>query len=324
MKKLFNSLLVFALVCCFMCDNVKAEHKITSVELEKTVELDGGTLAPKEDFMFTMTPAQVEEGTILDYLEVKPGIDLGDNGCVSVNYDISDDVLVKKATFDLSQLVFDKKAAIYRYEVKEQSGDTLSITYDEVSYIVDVFVTNEGFIEHIISKDSSASQKQSMTFTNIYETESLDISKEVKGIFADKDKDFTFRLTLNEMSTLPYGSKLTVLKTKNDGTSEEMIMNVGEENVFTLKHNESISLQNIPEGMEYFVSEDQVDGYTSEMLDSDLGVMSDDGASVHFTNTKMETVDTGVMLDVAPYILSIGTIMGAYVILVVLKKKVKA
>ena len=261
MKKLLNCLMAFVLVGA-MCVNVNAEHKVTEVELEKTVVLDGGELLPNETFEFEMTPATVPAGTILTHLEVKPGSDLGANSKVTVAYDVNGNALTQTAKFNLSGLVFDKEAAIYRYEVKENAGTTTAMTYDSTKYIVDVYVTNEGEIEYVIAKDSNATDKKTISFSNTYETETLVISKDVVGIFSDKNKDFTFRLTLDEINTLPAGTVLTASKTKADGTFEDVTITVGEENVFTLKHGENLTINDLPEGITYEVTEDAAEGYT--------------------------------------------------------------
>lgn len=321
MKKLLNGAMVFALLCSASMMNVNAKHKNISVEVEKTLQLQDGNLSAKENFTFTMLPKEVEENTFINHLPVKSGLDLGDKNTISIAYNTSDTDLTKKMSFDLSDLVFDKEAAIYRYEIKENIGNTLSMTYDQILYIVDVYVTNEGYIEYIVSKDQNALVKKAIEFTNTYETETLVISKEVDGIFADKQKDFTFRLTLDETSTLPNETILKGTKTLSDGTFENIDIVVGAENVFTLKHNENLTISNIPEGLTYSINEDVAEGYTSEKTDSDNGVMSDDGASVNFVNTKIEIVDTGIMLNYMPYILSVSTVGAAFLLLTVLKRK---
>ena len=122
MKKLLTGLCVLTLTCSTMC-NVFAAHKITEIEIQKDVLLDGGDLSPNATFTFTMTPADVLENTIIDYLEVKPGIDLGANNTINITYNTNDTNLNKTSSFDLSHLTFDKEAAIYRYEVKETNNN---------------------------------------------------------------------------------------------------------------------------------------------------------------------------------------------------------
>lgn len=306
MKKLLNGLMVFGLVLSAMCVNVNAEHKITELEIEKNIVLDGGELLPTEEFEFEMIPLQVQEGTKIDFLDVKTGVDLGENSKVTISYDVSDSVLTKKANFDLSGLVFDNEAAVYRYEVKETSGNTTAMTYDETNFIVDIYVTNEGSIEYVIAKDSTAKQKKVISFSNTYETETLEVTKEVNGKFADKNKDFTFRLTLDEISTVPAGTLLNATKTKNDETFEAVEITVGNENVFNLKHGEKLVIDNLPQDMTYNVVEDEAEGYTTQVSDTDNGIMDDNGATVSFVNTKIENVETGIFLDTAPYIASVG------------------
>ena len=57
------------------------------------------------------------------------------------------------------------------------------------------------------------------------------------------------------------------------------------------------------------------------MTDSDQGVMSDDGASVSFVNTKIDSVETGVILNTAPYIMSIGIVSLGFIFIFMKKRK---
>lgn len=320
MKKLLTGLCVLTFICSTMCNSFAA-HKITELEIQKDVLLDGGDLSPNTTFTFTMTPAEVTDHTFDNYLKVKPGVDLGENNTIQLTYNTSDTNLNKTASFDLSHLTFENEAAIYRYEVKETNNNQNALTYDSTVFVADVYVTNTGDIEYIIPKDQNTLNKTPILFSNTYATEELEISKTVKGMFADKNKDFTFRVTLDETNTLPANTVLNAKKTFNDGHNETVTITVGQENEFTLKHNETLLISNLPEGLTYSVNEDSTTGYTCEMTDSDQGVMSDDGASVSFVNTKIDPVETGIILNTAPYVVSIGIVSLGFVFIFVRKRK---
>ena len=71
---------------------------------------------------------------------------------------------------------------------------------------------------------------------------------------------------------------------------------------FDLRHGQTASLTNLPYGMTYTVAEDDYTamGYTTEKT-GDSGTVSAAGVTAAFTNTKGGSVDTGVLLDSAPY-----------------------
>ena len=73
---------------------------------------------------------------------------------------------------------------------------------------------------------------------------------------------------------------------------------------FDLRHGQTASLTNLPYGMSYTVTEDDYtgEGYTTAVT-GDSGTISAGSVTAAFTNTKGGNVDTGVLLDSAPYAL---------------------
>lgn len=88
---------------------------------------------------------------------------------------------------------------------------------------------------------------------------------------------------------------------------------------FTLKNGQTLNFVNVPKSVKYTVTEDDytnmndpTKGYTTTVsvnggnsttsLTSNVQTMTKDAATVAFTNTKGATIDTGVILDNAPYI----------------------
>lgn len=105
-------------------------------------------------------------------------------------------------------------------------------------------------------------------------TGSLTVSKTVAGNAGETNKDFHFTVTLDDKTI--------------SGTFGDMTFTNGEA-TFTLKHGESKTASNLPEGIGYEVTEANTDGYTTTAT-GDKGTIAKDGtATAAFTNTKGST-----------------------------------
>ena len=131
------------------------------------------------------------------------------------------------------------------------------------------------------------------------------MTKTVAGHLGDRTKDFRFTVTLTKQADLLMNSSigLTVAGVEQRGFAPDWddsgVCTVS----FTLKHGETASLTNLPYGMTYTVTEDDytAEGYTTTKT-GDSGTIAADTVTAAFTNTKGGTVDTGVLLDSAPYV----------------------
>ena len=82
---------------------------------------------------------------------------------------------------------------------------------------------------------------------------------------------------------------------------------VGESKTFKLKHNDTITIENLPKDVTYTVTETAVDKYTTTVNGTEsneaTGKTTSDKATQAFVNTKGSEIDTGVNLTTLPYIL---------------------
>ena len=131
------------------------------------------------------------------------------------------------------------------------------------------------------------------------------MTKTVAGHLGDRTKDFRFTVTLTKQADLLMNSTigLTVAGVEQRDFAPDWddsgVCTVS----FSLKHGQTASLTNLPYGMTYTVTEDDytAEGYTTAKT-GDSGTISADAVTAAFTNTKGGTVDTGVLLDSAPYV----------------------
>lgn len=243
-----------------------------------------------------------------------------DNGAsyISVSYvfDVSDVAPNRNYTYYFVEE--DSKAQVNGYHLKQTFVD------DEIGTSGSVTVNKEN-------------SNRSITFSNFYEKTTADvtISKIVTGLMGDTHKDFAFRITGLE-------GKGVTLENNNGDLSN-----------FTLTHNGSVTLKNVPMGTVFAVVETlgvdsgyetKATGYDTAVTDADrtfyYKLVLKDGQQVlmacdaNGNNEKEQnelaiTVtnhctlfpDTGVLLDTLPYIVILAVVAGGVALLMLRKHR---
>lgn len=147
----------------------------------------------------------------------------------------------------------------YKYKLSEVKGTDTGIVYDGTAYYVQVVVKlneqtqkYEAEVSYFADADCNDQIKtDNPTFNNTTAPGSLTISKTVSGNAADKNKEFTFTLTLSKNGEIIPGEVTYGDLTFKDGKY-----------TFTLKHNGSVTITGIPAGLDYTVTESDNNGYT--------------------------------------------------------------
>lgn len=240
-----------------------------------------------------------------------------------------------------------EKVGIYTYQVKEVDGGTLGMTYDATTYTLQVRVANKmvnGKIdpsgEKVCYVTMKADGTKESSVKNTYNSSNLTISKNVEGNMGDRSTDtkFNFKVTLE----VPEGKTLrsTITGTNNAAVVWNEDKTVGTV-TFQLSHGESFTLMNLPYDIDYTVDEmsgttalkqgDKIyntyqvsyDDHKAGTIGSGEGkIAPTEGViSTEVTNTwGDDTIDTGVILDNAPYILML-TVVAAGAMTLVIKKR---
>ena len=249
------------------------------------------------------------------------------------------------------------RVGTYIYQIHEVEGTTAGMTYDTAPRWLVVHVINnlaagdevatgltyKVAMYNAVPTNMSTTQllaAKSDGFTNVYENGKFTVEKKVKGNMADRDKDFNFRVTFDGIENMNG-------KIKADGREIDLTEDGTYD--FTLKHGEKCEFTNIPFGVtatvnELHVDEDgnktviakaegatndsyavSYDNYQSVTIGSktelDGGkVKVNDEFATTITNSSTENVDTGVILDNAPYILML-TVVAAGAMTLVIKKR---
>lgn len=147
-------------------------------------------------------------------------------------------------------------------------------------------------------------ETQVVSFTNTYEstqppldTGTLTVTKTVTGNEGDKNKDFTFTVTLKRPE-ITVDALATPIINATPGTSAaptpvtetyDGVTFINGVATFTLKHNESKTIKGIPADMTYTVTESDNAGYTVTSENDKGTIEGGKTADVKFTNTKGST-----------------------------------
>lgn len=282
------------------------------ITIEKCYRLvNDGTVSPAETFHFSLTTLGVTDST--ETLATMPRF-TDANGDLITGFDISFAEgeataagVVKSYTLMLP--AYDT-VGIYTYEIAEVVDDdahTAGVTYNTQKLLLKVTViqTEDGRIRvaavHLGDEDGDKVGQ----VVNTYAAGTLDVTKTVAGLMGDQNKPFHFTATLTRPAGLVMDSTIGLTVAGVAQAFTPVWDNNGRCTVsFDLKHGQTASLTNLPYGMSYTVAEDDYtgSGYTTTQT-GDSGAISAGSVTAAFTNTKGGNVDTGVLLDSAPYAL---------------------
>lgn len=318
MKKLLSLALALIMVLTLSVAVAAATDKDASFTLTYKAE-NAETSNPVEEFTFTFTNGQVTDAADGAAAPAIPNATVTfEAGSATV------DGFEKQVNVALSEVEW-PSVGIYTYDVKQVAGTTAGVTYSDVTAKLKVTVARDdvtgeyytAFVTLSLADEDHNGQTDTKTanFENIYSAGSLSVTKNVTGNLGDQSKYFAITVTLTgeggkiyaESYTVSGGSKL--VNGTDDATTATI--SVGTPATFYLKHGETLTIDNLPYGVTYTVTEED---YTSEGYDEEVIVYSDDtnkkidsaSDTVTITNNKGITVDTGVVLDSLPYVLLIA------------------
>lgn len=266
------------------------------------------------------------------------GIISGDNGIGSITFnggtwtsdsDIHGSYVAVSHTIDNLSLAPNQ---LYNYTFTEDTESAAVEGYTLTETLVDGETKSEPSGTVNINKENNL---QSITFSNIYEKNTADVTltKHVTGLMGDTHKEFTFSITgLDD--------------------SDAMLEN-GDLSNFTLTHNGSVTLKNVPMGTVFAVVETlgvdsgyetKATGYDTAVTDADrtfyYKLVLKDGQQVLMacdangnnekeqnelaitvTNHCTLKPDTGVLLDTLPYIVILAVVAGGVALLMLRKHR---
>jgi hypothetical protein len=345
--------------------------EIKEISFQKVYTNTNGGMLPDNTFYFTLTPdtsVTANEKTDEGY-NVYSGVSLGTAANTSIEFSSNNAANITKADgesketttgkFDLSGVTFTAPGA-YRYIAEEviPENEHKSITYDTTKFTVEIIVNTElkPVIARCINKQVKNSSgeyetatvdnaKECITFNNTCKTDGLTIEKKVTGVGSTTQEfDFNIDIPVGDSSEsgstyieLSAGDEIpaTIYKKVTGSTTYTetgVTFKVGAtDNNFKLADGDYITINNLPEGMIYIITETAVDGYnttitgvfssgntessktlknstvydaskkTDSNTDGQDTPIVDGGNTITFTN-DMPAPSTGINLNVVPYV----------------------
>lgn len=350
LKKLFAGVVAAAMmltmaVPAFAKGPITSDDGITSYTLNKSYQLIGEGQAPAADFYFTITNTSVtgsekyKDKTNFPTPSITPSVHYNANKATPAG----DGAGAKDIVVDFLKdgaLIYDSVGQ-YVYTIAETVPETglAGVDYDQKKVSMKVTVVNDdrtdkglkintiSFTKNDdkISGKVDGNENEEAAFINTYTANKLDVTKKVTGAAGDRNYPFSFTVTFNGPEGKTWDA--SALTFAEDAKSADYVNNAWN---FTLTHGESISFANLPKGVTYSVVERYLDAsnqitindikYTAS-YENGTGTMDAAAKTATVTNATEGFVDTGVILDNAPYILMLAVVAGGAMMLVIKKRR---
>ena len=345
LKKLFAGVIAAAMIATMsfpafaarLIPNVGANGLVTITKNYKLVGSEEKK-APAEIFNFIVTPGATVNG-VEKTVEKSEAITIPAMAANSDEKTVAFTALTEGGTgtftVDVANLNI-TKPGIYYYTVTETPSNTAGVDYAADPMIM---VITAGYADD--DEDSTLSywvglhgskefNNKNKPFENTYTAGSLKVTKKVTGSLGNKDKKFNIDVTFTAPAGKTVKSTITYVNngemsiapaawTLNTTTNQyEATVTV------ELAHKGFVQFNNIPKDVTYIVEEQDYscEEYTATYEDSKSGTIADDVKSTTITNQRGDdTIDTGVILDNAPYMLMLAVVAGGAMTLVIKKRR---
>ena len=235
------------------------------------------------------------------------------------------------------------KPGVYRYVISEVDGAKPGVTYDTSARYLDVFVVADPTTDALsvqsyelrstattIGIDGDYTSEpgvKSSGYTNTVTQYDFDFSKTIAGNQGDKNKRFTFTLSIT--NAIPGTYPVEAVDVVGNPTS----ITIGTDGTFSatydLTNGSTFKILNLNKNAVCSVSEDAQDYTPSHTVDggSTIGTnasgnitLADQDHSVAFTNTRNGIIPTGVLVTIAPFAIGI-LLFGALIIFFIAKRR---
>ena len=307
--------------------------------IKKAYASNNGAIAPKENFTLTATKVSVSKSSISDTeFKAEGAYELTIHDATFENGDITD-FNVKLPNYG--------KPGVFLYKLHENDNGTAGVTYDNNDYYLTVYAFNKADstakveandLQYAVRLDRGLQgnenfEKKVDTINNSYTAEPLTITKTVNGNMGDRTQPFEFKVVFNADKTVKSSISVSgdhgeVTGVALDDNNTFTFTNTATVN-FTLTHGQTMNFLNLPEGVTYKVEEINVpEGYKTYINNADTpatateGTIGNTAVTIGYENVNGDTtIDTGVILDNAPYILMLAVVAGAAMTLVIKKRR---
>lgn len=346
LKKLFAGVVAAAMIATMSfpafaarpTPNVGADGLVTITKNYKVVGSEEKK-APAETFNFTVTPGATVNGAekTVEKSEATtiPAMAANSNEktvafTTALTADGTGTFTVDVANLNIT------KPGIYYYTVTETASNTAGVDYAANPMIM---VITAGYADDgedstlsywVGLHDSKVFNDKNKPFENTYTAGSLNVTKKVTGSLGNKDKKFNIDVTFTAPAGKTVKSTITYVNNGEKSIAPAAWTLNTKTNQYEAKvtvelaHKESVQFNNIPKDVTYIVEEQDYsrEEYTATYEDSKSGTIANDVKSTTITNQRGDdTIDTGVILDNAPYILMLAVVAGGAMMLVIKKRR---
>ena len=332
LKKLFAGIVAVAMMATMAAPAFANQDVVDKIRVDgskftitKTYNVTG--TAPDEEFELTQSKASASKTSITDFT-TNAAYDLVIGKAKHTN-NASGAVTTG---FEVTLPNYDNHPGVYTYELKEKSNGTAGVTYDDNTYTLTVYAMQAASENDMTAANSltyavrlgvkGASKTQEdykvTGLTNSYTSHSIKVTKKVEGNMADRAETFNFKATFSGLDSMK-GSIMV------DNAAITLRDN---EYKFNLKHGQSIEFTNVPTGVTAVVRELNAAGEVVEentlndtyTVSYKSDTKNNGNVEVTVTNKSTENINTGVILDNAPYI-ALLTIVAAGAVVMIMKKR---
>lgn len=300
--------------------NATAEQTITIKKVYTFNVKDNATI-PADTIKFTVGEGKVTEATTVT---TAPAVTIDDIAITeaAIGTDTTKEYPLK---INLSAYT---EVGVYEYEVTETIGKVVGVTYTPNVYTLKITVIRDDkgnlVIGGIALREKNNTKKVD-AIENSFGGGNLTVKKTVTGNMGDRSKEWTIKVTFTADEGMTVGNTIKYTPVGADTATSIAAGWTGSKEVeLTLKHNESVTFENLPAGIKYTVvetnPETSYDEPTGEVKTA-TALAAKSAPTVTITNNKNIDVDTGVALDFVPYVLIMALVLAGVALRIYRRRK---
>ena len=331
LKKLFAGVVAVAMMATMaapvFATTAPPNGGMSEITITKNYKLTNpGTVSPEEEFHFTIVPDDVTDAADYVTKENMPVPEIGTVKFYKGEAGRAGD-MSKKVTITLPDNY--RSVGVYSYIIKETAGNTAGVNYYGNDIVLKVTVIEQDGKIRVAAVHTEEPGENGYDpkgkkddFDNTYSAGDLNVTKTVDGNLGDKRKNFDFSVVFKKEAGKDFNSTVTASVAGLEKDDFAIVWDdKGEFKYdFALADGQTASFKNLPYGVTYTVTEAAYSDYTTTKT-GDTGSISAAEQTAAFTNTKDGEVDTGVILDNAPYMLMLAVVAGGAMMLVIKKRR---
>ncbi len=311
MVRKLTALFVAGTMMAAMGTTAMAAENPTNLTITKELIKEVNAYAPNTEFQFSIVPGAA--GETEDGMPITAGPEggvsfAGGNDSVKFTDGVGKGIMEQTLSLVVNNGSF-SAPGIYRYTVSEVKGNYEGVQYDETTKNFDVYVNSDGQVYAYTFTDANAENgKDDGVFTNKYDESTglgdLKITKEVTGNQGNKSQEFTFTIGVDGAD----GEQYRVVYGDDNATID---LTSGVTQTITLKDGETATIYGLSTSDKYTVTETDYSsqGYkttiNTQKTNTVTGTLSD-AKEIKVVNDKEATTPTGIVTDIAPYVIMVA------------------